>query len=127
MDSLPFQFPELLGGIVDAGGVVRADADALTLEFEIKDNLLGVMRSDVQRVAIPFDQIDEVRLRSNIFRTELEIRANSIGVVTEVPGHKQGRVRLKIPREYRREARAMAYEASGKVSQIKLDRLERGF
>ena len=125
MDSLPFQFPELFGGIVVSGGVVRADADALTLEFEIKDNLLGVMKSDVKKVAIPFDQIDDVRLRSNLFRTELEIRANSIEVVAGVPGHKQGRVRLKIPRQYRREAKVMAYEAYHKVSQIKLDRLER--
>ena len=104
---------------------MRADADALTLEFEIKDNILGVMKSDVQRVAIPFDQIDEVRLRSNLFRTELEIRANSIEVVAEVPGHEHGRVRLKVPRQYRREARVVAHEASLKVSQSKLDRLER--
>ena len=44
MDSLPFQFPELFGGIVDSGGVVRAEANAPTLEFEIKNNLLGVMK-----------------------------------------------------------------------------------
>ena len=125
VESLPFRFPDTLEGLVRSGGVLRAEADGLVLEFQTRDGLFGVIKSGVKKVAIPFDRIDEVRLRSNLFRTELEIRVSSMELAADVPGSKHGTIRLKVPRRYRTEAREMALEASDRVSQCKLDRLER--
>ena len=49
---------------------------------------------------------------------------NSLQIVEDVPGSKQGKVRLKIPRRYKRQAVEIAHEASIRSSQSKLDRLE---
>ena len=124
MDSIPVKFPEIYEGFADAEGVLRIAADALTLEYQVKDNLIGVVKSGVKAAVIPFERIDEVDFRSNFIRTRLNIRVDSLQVVEDVPGAKQGKIVLKIPRRYRREAAEMAHEVSIRVSQRKLDRLE---
>ena len=124
MDSIPVKFPEIYEGFADAEGVLRISSDALTLEYQVKDNLIGVVKSGVRTAVIPFERIDEVDFRSNFFRTAINIRVSSMQVVEDVPGAKQGRVRLKIPRRYKREAAEIAHEASIRSSQSKLDRLE---
>ena len=124
MDSIPVKFPEIYEGFADAEGVLRISSDALALEYQVKDNLIGVVKSDVKAAVIPFERIDEVDFRSNFIWTRLNIRVDSLQVVEDVPGAKQGKINLKIPRRYRREAAEMAHEASIRVSQRKLDRLE---
>ena len=124
MDSIPVRFPEIYQGLADAEGVLRISSDALSLEYQVKDNLLGVVKSGVRTAVIPFDRIDEVDFRSNVLRTRLKIRVDSMQIVGDVPGATQGRVELKIARRYKREAEALAHEASIRSSQSKLDRLE---
>lgn len=124
MDSIPVRFPEIYQGLADAEGVLRISSEALTLEYRVKDNLIGVVKSGVSTAVIPFDHIDEVDFRSNFLRTSLNIRVNSIQIVGDVPGAKQGKIILKIPRRYKKEAAEIAHEASIRSSQSKLDRLE---
>lgn len=124
MDSIPIRFPQIYEGLADAEGVLRISSDALTLEFQVKDNLIGVVKSGVSTAVIPFERIDEVDFRSNLFRTALDIRVSSMQIVEDIPGAKQGKVSLKIPRRYKKEAAEIAYEASIRSSQSKLDRLE---
>ena len=124
MDSIPVKFPEIYEGFADAEGVLRISPDALTLEYRIKDNLMGVVKSGVSTAVIPFDHIDEVDFRSKFLWTSLNIRVDSMQIVGDVPGAKQGMVKLKIPRRYKREAAEIAHEASIRSSQSKLDRLE---
>ena len=124
MDSIPVKFPEIYEGFADAEGVLRISPDALTLEYRIKDNLIGVVKSGVSTAVIPFDHIDEVDFRSKFLWTSLNIRVDSMQIVGDVPGAKQGMVKLKIPRRYKREAAEIAHEASIRSSQSKLDRLE---
>ena len=124
MDSIPVRFPEIYEGLADAEGVLRISPDALTLEYQVKDSLLGVVKSGVSTAIIPFEHIDEVDFRSNFLWTSLNIRVDSMQIVGDVPGVKQGKVRLKIPRRYKREAAEIAHEAYIRSSQSKLDRLE---
>ena len=124
MDSIPVRFPEIYQGLADAEGVLRISSDALTLEYQVKDNLVGVVKSGMSTAVIPFDHIDEVDFRSNFFRTAINIRVSSMQLVEDVPGTKQGGVKLKIPRRYKREAAEIAHEASIRSSQSKLDKLE---
>ena len=124
MDSIPVKFPEIYEGLADAEGVLRISSEALTLEYQVKNNLIGVVKSGVSTAVIPFDHIDEVDFRSNFLWTRLNIRVDSLQIVGDVPGAKQGKVILKIPRRYKREAAEIAHEASIRSSQSKLDRLE---
>ncbi len=125
MDSIPVRFPEIYEGLAEAEGVLRISSNALTLEFQIKDGLFGLTKSDVKMAIIPFHRIVEIDFHSNFLFTDLDIRVSSMQIVEDVPGQKQGRITLKIPRRYKREAAEIAHEASIRSSQSKLDWLDR--
>ena len=125
MSSLPFSFPEVYQGFAEAEGLLILTADAIALEYQIKDAFTGAFKSDVKKIVLPIAQIDDVEFRTNFLRTDLTIQVNSMELVHDVPNAKQGRVRLKIPRKHRREAAAIAYEVSIKVADRKIDSLDR--
>ncbi len=125
MNAIPFHFPEVYGGLADSEGLLSVSADALILEFQIKDSLIGAIKSSVKRVELPYDKLDEIRLRANFIRVDLTIVANSLQLVEDIPNAKNGQIQVKFPRSHRREAAALAREASIRVSQNKLDNLER--
>ncbi|MDE2815571.1 MAG: hypothetical protein OXK81_02580 [Chloroflexota bacterium] len=125
VDPIPFQFPEVYGGLADSEGLLSISSDVLTLEFQIKDGLIGAFKSRVKKVELPFDQIREVQLQSNMLGTNLTVVADSIQLVEDVPNAKQGEFKVKFPRSHRKEAATLAREASVRVSQNKIDRLDR--
>ncbi len=125
MDSVPFQFPDLYGGLADAEGLVRISSDSLTLEFQIKDGLIGAFKSGVKRVELPFEQVREVQLQSNMLGANLTVAVDSMQLVEDIPNAKQGEFRMKFPRSHRKQAAALAREASIRVSQGKIEDLNR--
>ena len=125
LSSLPFTFPDVYEGLAEAEGLLVLGTDAIVLEYQIKDAFTGAFKSGVKQVALPIAQIDDVEYRTNFLRTDITIQVNSMELVQDVPNAKQGRVRLKIPRKLRREAAALAYEVSIRVSDRKIEKLER--
>jgi len=125
MDSVPFHFSEIYGGLADSEGLLSISSDALTLEFQIKDGLIGAFKSRVKRVELPFAQIREVQLQSNMLGANLTVVADSMQLVEDVPNAKQGEFKVKFPRSHRRQAAVLAREVSIRVSQNKIDHLDR--
>lgn len=125
MSSLPFHFPEVYEGLAEAEGLLVITSDSIVLEYQIKDALLGAFKSEVKKVVLPFEQIEDVEFRTNFLRTDITIQTNSLELVYDVPNAKQGRVRLKISRKHRKEAAAIAHDVSIRVSDRKLENLER--
>lgn len=125
IDSLPVRFPEMFQGVVRSEGILRVEHDALVLEYQIKDGLVGVIKSDFKSVTIPFEQISEIELRTNIFRSEIAIRVNSGQKVIDIPSFKEGKVRLRVPYQYRRKAGLMAHELSDRVDRANFGKSDR--
>ena len=125
MNALPFAFPEVYEGFAEAEGLLVVTDDAIVLEYQIKDAFTGAFKSDLKKVVLPFEQIDDVEFRTNFLRTDIAIQMDSLELVQDVPNAKQGRVRVKIPRKYRKEAAALAHEVSIRVSDRKLEELEK--
>ena len=125
MNSLPFSFPDVYEGLAEAEGLLVLAADAIVLEYQIKDVFTGAFKSGIKKVVLPIAQIEDVEYRTSFLRTDITIQMNSMELVQDVPDAKQGRVRLKISRKHRREAAALAYEISIRVSDRKLEKLER--
>ena len=125
MSSLPFHFPEVYEGFAEAEGLLALTADAIELEYQIKDAFTGAFKSDLKKIVLPFEQIDDVEFRTNFLRTDITIQMNSMELVHDVPNAKQGTVRLKIARKHRKEAATLAHEVSIRVSDRKLEELER--
>ena len=62
-------------------GLLRLNADDLILEFEIKDNVFGVLKSGAKDVRIRFGDIESIDLRVGRFSTALVIRTSTLSAL----------------------------------------------
>ena len=123
LPSLPFVIPKVYEGLAVARGMARASRAGLTLEFEVKDSLVGVIRSGVREIQIRIDDLDRLDLRKGWFKTRLLVRTRRMAVLDKVPGHQVGVIELRIAREDRAVAEALVSQLMLIVSERELERL----
>lgn len=99
--SLPFTFTQVYQGFGEDGGVLRATPEGLTLEFEVKEALLGLLKSGVKEISIPMREIASVTLKKGWFRTRLIIRATHLKTLREVEGNQGAEITLRVSRKDR--------------------------
>ena len=100
---LPFNVPNLIGGLAESKGLAKATASELALEFVIKDNVLNVFKSGIREIRVPQSEIDLIRLERGWFRDKLRIRFRSIKWLSELPGCHDGEVTLRVARRDREQ------------------------
>jgi len=112
MNAVPFDYEELYGGLANCHGLVRLDRKDLCLEFQVKDAVVGVLKSDVKEVRIPTSELASVRLEHHWFglSTKLAIQTNRLEAAKDVPGMNQGRLVLSIARRDRPAAERLVAE-----------------
>src|SRR5262245_18395229 len=116
--SLPFTIPDVYEGLAAAHGVAKSTEAGLTLEFQVKDGLVGLVKSRVNVVPIPLNELVSIELKEGWFIKRLFIRARSLATLASVPGHESGHIVLRIARKDLRLAREM-------VSMLRLTLAER--
>ena len=133
MTSVPFTIGNVFGGLGIAHGVLRNVADDLVLEFQVKDGVLGLLRSEVKEVRIPLCSIEEISLDRmwadplqllGLGSWLLRIRTMHMASVVDIPGHEEDGFRLKVSRKYRKDARALLSEAELRIVEIRLREIE---
>ncbi|MCU0962176.1 MAG: serine/threonine protein kinase, partial [Pirellulaceae bacterium] len=97
---VPFTIAEVYGGLARADGLLRFDGQTLTLEFQVKDDVVGYVASGVKTVAVPVSEIVAFDWTSGWFsgRTTLELRVDRLETLHHVPRNERGSVRLRIAR-----------------------------
>lgn len=122
--SIPFEIPDVNHGFVEVKGLLHFKNDKLILEFDQKDSFVGIIKSGVKAVEIPFSEIDSLRIFKKWFQTRVEILGKSMKIFEEVPGSDQGRVLLKIGKKDRELAENVISSARVRLSEYKLDELD---
>ena len=105
--SLPYTIPNVYEGLAAAHGVAKSTEAGLMLEFQVKDGFVGLVKSRVNEVPIPLDELVSIELKEGWFRQRLLIRARSLTTLASVPGHESGHIVLRIARKDLRVAREM--------------------
>lgn len=105
---LPFTITNLYGGLAVAHGIAHFDGEVVELEFEVRDDVCGALRSRTQRVRIPASEILMADFRPGAFSGKLRVTTTRLDTGDQVPGNTQGQFLLKIKREHRPLAEAFA-------------------
>ena len=107
---VPFTFDDVYGGWARADGILRFDGRELTLEFQVKDNVVGYMASGVKTVSVPLADVISLKLVSGWlgWNPMLELRTDKLLTLRDIPGRAGGVVRLAIARSDLELARQMA-------------------
>ena len=104
--NIPFRIANLYQGLGEIEGRLRAHEGVLLLEYRMKDAVLGVLRSRVKELRIPFDDIEDIEFHNGWFRKRITVRARGLRSFADIPGAEGGTLVLVVAR--RDAARALA-------------------
>lgn len=103
--SVPFTIPNVYEGFAEAHGLLKLTQPGVVLEFQVKDGLVGLIKSRVNEVTVPLDEIVSVELKKGWFQRRLLLRCRSLATLANIPKHKSGTIALRIARDNMRVAR----------------------
>ena len=86
----------------------------MCLEYQVKDGIVGVLKSEVRELRIPFENLASVTLTKgwfgmNWFGVKIVIQADRMETFQDVPGASHGRLKLKISRQNHEAAEDFVY------------------
>lgn len=125
METVPFTLDEAYGGLAKTDGMMRLEDEALVLEFQTKDSIVGLLKSDVKEVRIPLAEIGSVAWKSGLFGSSFTIRLRTMKYADAVPGIEQGELKLPIARQHREAAARLATAFTLQQSQLQLEQMKR--
>ena len=116
MRTLPFT---LDSGLSQISGVLREGPNELIIEYQSK--LLGLIRSEIKVVRIPYQDIEDVSSSSNLFQTQIRILLKTLRNIGDFPAPKQGELVLAVDRKNRQQARSFALGVNLSASRFELE------
>jgi hypothetical protein len=123
--SVPFKM-DAYEGLAETEGVVHLEPDALVLEFQTRDGIFGVVKTDVKEIRISIEDLVSVEVRKHVFSTKLKICTRSMKALADCPGNRAGEAELGIKRKHREAAEELAMDASIRIGELRMDAAMRG-
>lgn len=105
LPSLPFAISNVYQGLAVARGVATMRDSGLLLSFEVIDEIIGLIKSAVKEVEIPWSAMVQVERKQGWFSDRLTITVNDLAVVSAIPNHQGARFFLEVNRRQRDAAR----------------------
>ena len=100
MNTVPFKFSNVFGGLASGEGLLHNEGTHLSLEYQVIDGILGLLKTDVVRIHLPKAEVASLTLTECWFgRAKIVIQATNMDVFQNVPTASQGRVELSIARK----------------------------
>lgn len=99
--SVPFRANEVYSGFAELNGILHADEKAVTLEFQVKDSILGVLKSRAKTIRIPYSDLVEARYKVNFFQSKFYLHLNNMQLISQFPAAKDGVFTLKVKRSHK--------------------------
>lgn len=120
--AVPFTLPDA-NDFVEASGLLRYDSSGVHLEFQTKDALFGVIKSNVKSVHITHEQLRDLRYRKSWFWHYIIVQAKDMKSIANIPGAESGQVRLKIKKADVDQAKSLGLHVSSALTDARLKRL----
>jgi hypothetical protein len=101
MDTVRFTLNDVFAGFGEGHGLLRNEGTHLCLEYQVQDGIVGVLKSEVRQVRIPFEDVASVTLTKgwfgmNWWGVKIVIQGTRMEAFEDVPGASGGRVELSI-------------------------------
>ena len=124
MESLPFSISDVYEGLAKVEGTARCEEDVLILEFQTHDSLVGLLKSTVKTIHLPLHALAAIHFQQQLFTAVVTLRVHSMSLVQDLPGSRQGEVRLHVARTHRKVAHAFVTELELRRAEHQLRRLD---
>ena len=121
---IPFRIKNLNYGLAEARGLLHIGDDELILELESQDTVVGLIKSELKEIVIPFDDVEEINYKAGWIGAKIEIVGKSMKVMNNLPGANHGSATLHIRRRDRDKAERVLSHARLELSEFKLNQIE---
>jgi len=105
MNTVPFTV-ETYAGFGKCEGLLRDEGEVVSLEFQIKDTVAGILKSGIKNVRVPLTELASVTITKGWLGTgwlgvTIVIQGTRMETLKDIPGMSMGRVELRIARKDR--------------------------
>ena len=110
MDAInfPFTIKHVFAGLAEANGIVRLEGNTIELEFQTKDSIAKVIKTEVKKISIPITDIQEITFKKGMWENKLILRVTKLSLISEVPNQEDGEIKLSIGNKYTEMAQELA-------------------
>ncbi|MEL6652796.1 MAG: hypothetical protein AAFQ87_18495 [Bacteroidota bacterium] len=112
-------------GLTEVNGMMRLGQKSLILEYQVKDGIVGMIKSDPKELVIPFDNLLEVKYKLNWAVSRFKITVNSMRILGKFPVSDSGVISLKIKRKQKQGAKELASRLNLLLSEHRLEMMDR--
>jgi hypothetical protein len=122
--AVPFSIEGVNSGFTAVNGLAKVEDKALKLEFQSADAIIGIVKSDLKIVSIPFSSIRKMEFKKGWFSTKFTVQTKSMSDLKDIPGAKSGFLELTVKKAHRREAIELNSHFQLEFSEYKLALLD---
>lgn len=123
MRSLPFYMNDLNGGFMKLEGILRVHEGKLLFEFQKKDAVFDVYKSELMEVEIALNDISMMEFKKGWFTPKLIIHTDRPSTFKDFPGSELTTRTLKIKKKHREIAANISSNVNLALSEHRLDLL----
>lgn len=125
MRSLPFYTNDLNGGLMMLDGILRIEKGILHFEFQKKDAVLDVYKSELMSIEIPLSEISMMEYKKGFFISKLIIYSKKASAFKDLPGSSLTERVLRVKKKHREIAASISSNVNLELSERKLRELDK--
>lgn len=114
-------------GLAEIEGIMHIQEAHVLLEYQVKDALAGVVKSDLKQLHIPFDEISLVQYKLNFFVSKMIFQIDNMEILGKFEASQKGRIKLKVKRRNKELAKRFASQLKLRISESNLDILDQSY
>jgi len=121
---LPIKQNELYAGLAELNGLIRMERDTLVLEYNLKDDVLGMFNSELKVLKIPFHAIEDVIVKKKWFSARFDLYLNRLPNTDKTISVKGNCLSFIIKKDELEKAQSLRSTLMLNVSEARLRRIE---
>ncbi|MEM8955597.1 MAG: hypothetical protein AAGD22_15695 [Verrucomicrobiota bacterium] len=127
MTTVPFRISDHLGGLAECSGMLALEKSLILVEFQPKDALVGVLKSKIKKVEIPFGTIESINFKKSFFGGKILLRLSDLELRSEIPKSDSGEIAFKIRKKFSLDANELVTVVQLGIVDERLQRMEEYF
>ena len=97
--SIPIKLNDSFEGFAESKGLLLLKNGAVIIQFQTKDAILGMVKSDLKTVDIPLENLIEISYKKSIFGNKLILLVDNLSFVEQLPSSDSNEIVLSIARK----------------------------
>ena len=118
--SLPFRIKGVFEGLAESNGLLILSGNELKIQIQTKDQLVGLIKTNVKEINIPLEQVEEVIFKKSIFGNKLTLRVADMNIVKDIPRQNSGVITASIDKTNLNAALDFASNVNLQVAELNL-------